>query len=128
MCLLIHRVESPIWISCYDFFSKIHIGFSSTWRNISVHVAFQNHTDVFFQPMLYFIGHMSKFAKTGARRLQSHVTGLYREGGMTYSGAVPGKVPVAILSCTNRAYPLSVVETLSPILATHYVHIKFNTM
>lgn len=86
-------------------------------------MAFQNHTDVFFQPMLYFIGHMSKFAKTGARRLKSHVTGLYREGGLTYSGAVPGEVPVGILSCTNITSSSSVVEPLSLLLATHSVHI-----
>ncbi|CAM9842799.1 unnamed protein product, partial [Ascophyllum nodosum] len=50
----------------------------------------EDHTDVHFQPMYFFMGHVSKFAKTGARRLKSHVTGHYREGGMTYSSAVPG--------------------------------------
>lgn len=104
-CLLIHRVESLIWIYCCVFYVyRCYYRISSTWCNISTCVAFQNHTDVFFQPMLYFIGHMSKFAKTGARRLKSHVTGLYREGGMTYSGAVPGEVPVATLPCTNTKH------------------------
>lgn len=50
----------------------------------------QNHTDVIFQPMFYFLGHMSKFAQPGARRLKSHVTGSYQKGGMGPSAAVPG--------------------------------------
>ncbi|CAM9843061.1 unnamed protein product [Ascophyllum nodosum] len=50
----------------------------------------EDHTDVHFQPMFFFMGHISKFAKTGARRLKSHVTGHYREGGLTYSSAMPG--------------------------------------
>ena len=50
----------------------------------------QNHTDVIFQPMFYFLGHMSKFAQPGARRLKSHVTGSYQKGGMGPSTAVPG--------------------------------------
>lgn len=40
--------------------------------------------------MYYFLGHMSKFAKPGARRLKSHVTGVYQDGGSTPSTAVPG--------------------------------------
>ncbi|CAN0049475.1 unnamed protein product, partial [Laminaria digitata] len=53
-------------------------------------VADKNHTDVIFQPMFYFLGHMSKFAQPGARRLKSHVTGSYQQGGMGPSTAVPG--------------------------------------
>ena len=49
----------------------------------------QDHTDVRFQPMFFLMGHVSKFAKTGARRLKSHVTGHYREGEMIHSSAVP---------------------------------------
>ncbi|CAN0206041.1 unnamed protein product, partial [Ectocarpus sp. 4 AP-2014] len=50
----------------------------------------ENHTDVIFQPMFYSIGHMSKFVQPGARRLKSHVTGLYQNGGSGPSTALAG--------------------------------------
>lgn len=50
----------------------------------------QNHTDVIFQPMYYFLGHITKFARPGARRLKSHVTGVYEKGGGTIAGIQPG--------------------------------------
>ncbi|CBN79893.1 Glucosylceramidase, family GH30 [Ectocarpus siliculosus] len=53
-------------------------------------VSNENHTDVIFQPMFYSIGHMSKFAQPGARRLKSHVTGLYQNGGSGPSTALAG--------------------------------------
>lgn len=51
----------------------------------------QGHTDVTFQPMFYFMGHISKFAKPGARVLKSRVTGSYLEAGRRPTGILPGE-------------------------------------
>ena len=40
--------------------------------------------------MFYYMGHMSKFAQPGSRRLKSHVTGVYQKGGGGPSTTVPG--------------------------------------
>ncbi len=50
-----------------------------------------------FQPMFYYMGHITKFAQPGARLLKSHVTGVYKQGGGGPTGAVPGPFACRIL-------------------------------
>lgn len=42
--------------------------------------------------MFYYLGHMSKFAQPGSRRLKSHVTGVYQKGGGGPSTTIPGSL------------------------------------
>ncbi|CAM9603532.1 unnamed protein product, partial [Discosporangium mesarthrocarpum] len=50
----------------------------------------KDHSDVVFQPMFYFMGHITKFAKPGSTRLFSSIVGDYQKLGQRPTGALPG--------------------------------------